>query len=308
MYNIEKNNYFDGLIAATYAPMNPNLSLNLDQIPSYADFLVRNNVSGVFLNGSTGDFASLTVQERKKLLDTWYKYSKQGLRLMNHVGHTSLKVAKDLAAHSEGKVDAISALAPFYFRLPSLESLVDYCRSIAEEAPSTPFYYYHIPDLSGADFEMAEFMPIAKEQIPTFAGIKFTKNNLIDFRNCINFDTGSKNILFGVDEIFLSGLSFGAAGWVGSTYNHLAPLYLKIKSAFENNNHELAAELQTKSMTFVDVLNSRGGFNGAGKSFMKILGIDCGPSRFPHKTFLDKELNDIKAILKNCEIMDYTSQ
>lgn len=295
------------LIAAVYAPMHENQSLNLGLIPKYAKFLKINNVVGAFVNGSTGDFASLTIEERKLIIDAWAENRSENFAIVNHVGHTSLKEAMDLASHSANKVDAISALAPYYFKVPSLQSLVDYCAKIAACAPNQPFYYYHIPDLSGADFSMIDFLKLAKDQIPNLAGIKFTKNNLIDYQYCKNFDNGSKNILFGVDEIFLTSLPLGAKGWVGSTYNHLAPLYYAVKEAFENNDMEKAAQLQTKSMLFVDTLNSRGGFNGAGKSFMKILGIDCGPSRFPHKTFSMEELLEIKVILKDLDIMDYAS-
>lgn len=295
------------LIAAVYAPMHNDLSLNLDIIPDYAKFLKENNITGAFINGSTGDFASLTIHERKLILDTWAKNKSNNFVIINHVGHTSLKVAMELAQHSADKVDALSALAPFYFKLNSLQSLVDYCSRIAECAPNIPFYYYHIPDLSGANFSMADFLKLANDQIPNLRGIKFTKNNLIDYQYCKNFDAGSKNILFGVDEMFLSSLPYGATGWVGSTYNHLAPIYYKIIEAFNNGDYKLASQLQTKSMQFVDELNARGGFNGAGKSFMKILGIDCGPSRFPHKTFAMEELLEIKEVLNELGIMDDVS-
>ncbi len=295
------------LIAAVYAPMSEDKSLNLEVIPEYAKFLKSNNIAGTFVNGSTGDFASLTIDERKLIIDAWAQNRLDDLAIINHVGHTSLKGAMELASHSADKVDAISALAPYYFKLPDLQSLVDYCAKIAACAPNQPFYYYHIPDLSGAEFSMIDFLTLANDQIPNLAGIKFTKNNLIDFRYCKKFDKGSKNILFGVDEIFLTSLPLGAKGWVGSTYNHLAPLYYAIKEAFESHDMETAAQLQTKAMIFVDTLNSRGGFNGAGKSFMKILGIDCGPCRFPHKTFSMDELYEIKQILEDLGIMDYMS-
>ena len=295
------------LIAAVYAPMHDDKSLNLNIIPEYAKFLKGNNIAGAFVNGSTGDFASLTIEERKLIIDAWAQNKSDDFVLINHVGHTSLKGAMELTKHAADKVDVISALAPYYFKVPNLESLVDYCSKIAACAPDLPFYYYHIPDLSGADFSMLEFLILANDQIPNLKGIKFTKNNLIDYRYCQSFDGGSKNILFGVDEIFLTSLPLGAKGWVGSTYNHLAPLYYAIKRAFENNDMKTAATLQTKAMIFVDTLNKRGGFNGAGKSFMKILGIDCGPSRFPHKTFPMEELIEIKGILEELDIMSYTS-
>lgn len=293
------------LIAATYTPLNENDTLNLSVIDKYAAFLKGNRVAGAFVNGSTGDFASLSIKERKLIIEAWATKRSNDFVVINHVGHTSLKVAKELTLHCADKVDGISALSPFYFKPRSLQCLVDFCKEIASCAPHLPFYYYHIPDLTGADYNMIDFLKLASDQIPSLTGIKFTKNNLIDYNYCKNFDNERYNILYGVDELFLSSLPYSASGWVGSTYNHLAPLYYKIREAFDKGDNKLAAELQTKSTLFVDILNGRGGFNGAGKSFMKIVGIDCGPCRFPHKTFRTEELNEVTKIFEDLDIMSY---
>ncbi len=296
----------NGLIAATYAPMYKDTSLNLGVIPQYGQFLKNNKVNGAFVNGSTGDFASLTLQERKEIITAWAQNKPKDFFVVDHVGHSSLKIAKELAKNSSDKADAIAALAPYYFRLGDIYKLVEYCKEIASCAPNTPFYYYHIPVLTGANFSMKRFLELATPQIPNLAGIKFTNNDLIDYKYSKDFDNGSQNILFGFDEIFLSSLPFGADGWVGSTYNHLAPLYHSILVAFNNNDHELAARLQEKSMKFVDVLNAKGGFNGAAKSFMQVLGIDCGPSRFPHASLNNTQLEEVKKELTDLGILDYS--
>ena len=298
----------NGLIAATYAPMHTDSSINLGVISEYGRFLKNNKVRGAFVNGSTGDFVSLSTKERKEIITEWSKTKPNDFFLVNHVGHNSLMEAKDLATHSADKVDAIAALAPYYFRLSSLKSLLEYCKEIAACAPNTPFYYYHIPVLTGANFLMHEFLEMASREIPNFAGIKFTNNNLIDYKYCKDYNNGAYNILFGFDEILLASLPLGAEGWVGSTYNHLAPLYLSIIEAFHNNDHKLAASLQEKSMRFVDILNAKGGFNGAAKSFMQVLGVDCGPSRFPHVTLSAKELEEARSALNALGIMDHTSR
>jgi N-acetylneuraminate lyase len=296
------------LIAATYSPMKEDASLNLDIISTYKKFLQNNKVAGAFINGSTGDFVSLTVEERKLLVDEWSKNRSDDFHIINHVGHTSLRVAMDLTTHSVDKVDAIAALAPFYFELGTIQNLVEYCKKIASCAPQLPFYYYHIPDLSGAHFKMIDFLKIASKEIPNFAGLKFTKNDLIDFKYCLDFENNAYDVLFGFDEIFISSLPLGAKGWVGSTYNHLAPLYYKVKEAFENDDHKTAADLQTKAMLFVDILNSRGGFNGVAKGFMRTLGVDCGPSRFPHTTLTDKAYVEITKELEAIGISPFLSK
>ena len=282
------------LIAATYAPMFSDGSLNTDKINEYSQFLINNKVAGVFMNGSTGDFTSLSTEERKQITLAWSKNKSEDLYLIDHVGHTNLREAKELAKYASDKVDAIAVLAPYYFRLNTIPKLIQYCKEIASCAPNLPFYYYHIPVLSGANLNMQEFLEKAELQIPNLAGIKYTNNNLIDYQHSKKVANGKFNILFGYDELFINSLPMGASGWVGSTYNHLAPLYYRIKQLFEQGQMQEATELQVKAIRFVEILDGKGGFNGVGKGFMRVLGIDCGPSRFPHTTLTDADYKIIK--------------
>lgn len=294
-----------GLIAATYAPLDDNGNINTIIIKDYTYFLISNAVSGAFINGSTGDFTSLSTKERKQITLAWSQAKSKDLYLIDHVGHTNLREAKELAMYAADKVDAIAAIAPFYFKLTNIDKLVAYCKEIAASAPNLPFFYYHIPVLSGANFTMDAFLKKAKNQIPNLAGVKFTNNNLIDYQHSKKVANGKYNLLFGFDELFLNSLSVGATGWVGSTYNQIAPLYLKIKESFEQGDMKKAAELQYKAIRFVEILDSKGGYNGVAKSFMKKLGLNCGASRFPHNTLNDYELNEVYSLLQKESIADY---
>lgn len=296
------------LIAATYAPMHRDGSLNLDIIGPYGQFLKSNKVTGAFVNGSTGDFVSLSTEERKQLIEAWSKNKPKDFFLTNHVGHSNLREAQELAAHSESLVDATCALPPFYFKPKTLESLVFYCSEIAKSAPGIPFYYYHIPVLTGADFPMIDFLGMAVKTIPNFAGIKYSHYDTTDFAKCLHFDQGSKNILFGVDEKLVASLPLGAMGWVGSTYNHLAPLYYEIISLYRADNTQKAELLQERAVFFVETLNRFGGFNGAGKSFMRLFGLDMGPSRFPHSTLTTEQLDTAIRTLDQKGMLPYFGQ
>ena len=291
------------IFAATYTPMKEDLSLNPEVIRPYSNYLEDRGVHGIFINGSTGDFTSLTLSERKVILEYWAK-EKGDLILINHVGHLSLNAAKELAINSRGKADAIAAIAPFYFKPSNLQQLVQYCDEIASCVPEIPFFYYHLPALTQVDFNMIEFSRIASKRISNFGGIKFTQNDLVAFQE-VNSNAGEKDIYFGVDEAFLPSLSVGAQGWVGSTFNHLMPLYEAIADNFYDGNFPEARSLQSLAIRFVETLGAPGGFNGGGKGFMKELGIDCGPSRFPHHTLNKEEILSIRQDFKKNGLSEY---
>lgn len=298
------------LITAAYTPLDRDLSLKTSTISDYYKYLLNKGIDGVFLNGSTGDFTSLRVEERMTLLEEWSKtIDVDNFYLINHVGSNSLEEAKDLARHSIGLADAISALPPFYFHLNSIEQLVDYCEELAAVTPHLPFYYYHIPVLSNANFKMSEFLKLVEKRIPTFKGIKFTHTDILDYQDCVEYVEKNNldyELFFGVDEMFMTSLPFNESGWVGSTYNHFPEVYREIQKCFEEKDYKKGRDLQQKAKEFVNILQRNGGYNGLSKSLMKLYGVDCGPSRFPHKTPTDevvyKVVEEIDAIGINLSI------
>jgi N-acetylneuraminate lyase len=273
-----------GLIAASFTPFRPDGSLALEPIERYAALLIRNAISGVFVCGTTGEGASMRTAERMQCVQRWVDVARGSLKVIAHVGHNSVADAKGLAEHAaNARVDAIATVAPNVLKPASVEDLVEWCATVAAAAGETPYYYYHIPVLTGVRHDMRRFMALAAERIPTFAGIKFTDENLMEFGNCVNFAGARYNLLYGRDEILLAGLATGAAGAIGSTFNYSAPVYNRVMAAFQQGDMPTAMREMTRARNCVQVLLDFGGLP-AGKAMLKLCGIDCGPVRLPLRT------------------------
>jgi N-acetylneuraminate lyase len=250
-------------------------------IERQAKALAENRVNGAFVCGTTGEGMSLTTDERMQVAKTWMAVAPGALRVIVHVGHQSIAESCALAAHAEHiQAHAIAALGPTFFTVANVERLVDFCAPIAAAAPSLPFYYYHMPAMTRVDLPMFDFLRAASRRIPNLAGIKFTHENLMDYRRCIEFEEGRFNILFGRDEILLAALALGAEGAVGSTYNFMAPLYHRLMEAFNAGDLETARQHQSAAIRIIALMSARGGLP-AGKAMMKMTGLDCGPVRPP---------------------------
>ncbi len=272
-----------GLIAAPFTPLRADGTLNLDAVEHYARWLQRNRVVGAFVCGTTGEGASLTIDERQQLAERWVAAAPPGLRVTVHVGHTSLADCRTLAAHAQSiGADSIACLAPFFFQPAGVEGLVTWCDQVAAAAPKLPFYYYHIPSLTGVSVKVSEFLRLASSRIPTLAGVKFTFEDLDDFRRCLEIEDGRFDMLFGRDELLLSALTLGTRGAVGSTYNFAAPLYHALVAAHQQGNDVRAGELQTLAVRMIDAFLECGAHPiAAFKWFMSRLAVDCGPVRLP---------------------------
>lgn len=291
-----------GLIAAPFTPMQKDGSLNLGLIPDYYKFLKSNKVNGAFICGSTGEGVSLTLAERKAVAEAWAACAKEdkNFTVMPLLGGTCLADCKELALHAkEIGLDAISFTAPFYFKPADAETLASCCAEIAAVVPDMPFYYYHIPVLTGVSIPMFDLLQAVDGKIKNFAGIKYTHEDFMDFLSCLSFKNNKYDMLWGRDENMLAALAVGAKGTVGSTFNYAAPLYYNLIEAFNNGQLTQAQQLQQQSIDMIRLLGKYGGI-ATGKAFMKLIGLDCGEFRLPVKNMptasFDKFKKDVEDV------------
>lgn len=300
--------HLSGLIAAPHTPFRPDGSVALDVIARQARLLAHNRVAGAFICGTTGEGPTLTSAERRQIAEAWIAARQPGLAVIVHVGHLSLGEARALAAHAQDiGADAIATVAPSFFKPGSQAELVGWCAQLAAAAPKLPFYYYTIPSMTGVTLSAADFLAAAEAQIPNLAGIKFTFENLMDFSRATTHAGGKFNILFGRDEILLAGLSLGATGAVGSTYNYAAPLYHRIIDAFNRGDLASARRDQSRAIEFIGALDRHGGLV-AGKVAMKLIGLDCGPVRLPLRAASAADEAALRAAFEKVGFFDYCSQ
>jgi N-acetylneuraminate lyase len=293
-----------GLIAATFGVFHEDGSLNLDLIPRIVEKLIGDGLTGAFVCGTNGEGPNMTTEERMAVAEAYVKASGKRLRVLVHVGHSSIAEARKLAAHAAHiGADAISAVAAFYFKPSSVQNLVKSMAQIASAAPELPFYYYHIPVLTGVGMDMPEFLRLSEEAIPNLAGIKYTAHTVFEYQSCLNYKDGKYDVLYGFDEMLLPALSVGAKGAVGSTYTFAAPLYLQIVKAFAEGRLQEARDLQGKSVEMIRRMVKYSPIPSQ-KAIMKMLGYDFGPCRLPLEALSAAEYEALQASLEEIGFFD----
>jgi len=275
------SNRLRGLVAATYTPFGPDRSLDLAAVPPLVERLLADGVAGLYVCGSTGEGVSLSTPERKQVTEAFIAAASGRVPVVVQVGHNSIAEACDLAAHAQAAgADATSAMPPSYFKPAGVAMLVECCAEIAAAAPGLPFYYYHIPTMTGVGLPMPEFLQRAAGRISNLAGLKYTATTIHEYQECVALDGGRFDVLYGFDEMLLPALSVGAAGAVGSTFNIAAPVYRRTMDAFTRGDIEAAREWQLKAVRMIATI-ARHPFHPAMKLIMGWLGTPCGTCRPP---------------------------
>jgi N-acetylneuraminate lyase len=213
---------------------------------------------------------------------------------MMFLGGTSIADCKELALHAKQiGLYAISFTAPFYFKPANVDMLAIACAEVASVVPDMPFYYYHIPVLTGVGYAMYDLLQAIDGKVPNFAGVKYTHEDFMDFLSCMNFKNGKYDMLWGRDENMLSALVLGTKGAVGSTFNYAAPLYYNMIDAFDKGDFKLANQLQQQSIDMIRLLGKYGGI-ATGKEYMKMVDINCGEFRLPVKNMNAEQFESFK--------------
>jgi N-acetylneuraminate lyase len=270
-----------GLIAATFTPMTASGELACGLIPAMVERLIADGVKGLYVCGSTGEGPSMTTAERKQVAAAFVEAAARRIPVVVQVGHNAVAEARDLARHAEEiGADCISAVPPSYYDVTGIKTLAETVAEIANAAPVTPFYYYHIPRFSGLGFDAAEIMEAAAERIPTLAGIKFSHPQIDMLIRCRSLQGGRFATLFGVDEMLLSAWVAGCDGAVGSTYNFMTPQYRQMLSAFEAGRLDEARAQQQQLTGLTRRIVKQHGISGL-KATMTLVGCNCGPTRLP---------------------------
>jgi len=285
------------IVAAAFTPFHADGSLALDVIECQVKRLVADHATGAFICGTTGEGAALTSRERMRVAEAWIGSAPKGFEIIVHVGHASVADAAELAAHAgRSGATAVAAVAPYFLKPRSATETVACLAQIASAAPQLPFFYYHIPMVTGIAIPAADVAREAIARIPNFAGVKFTGDDLGDLGRVIDLSGDRLRVFFGRDDMLLPAMALGVRHAVGMTFNFTAPVVQAMVQAFDNGDRTNAASHQKVIRDVLGASAPYGLINGL-KALGARVGVDCGPCRLPLTS-----LNDVQA----CRVLEAT--
>ncbi|MGD1978147.1 MAG: dihydrodipicolinate synthase family protein [Akkermansiaceae bacterium] len=296
------------LVAAVVTPMDRKGDLDLAVIPRIVDHLERSGITGIYIAGSTGEGMSLMDDERRAVAEAYVSVAKGRMSTFVQVGHNSLKAASELAAHAEAiGADAVSATPSGYFPVTGEESLVAGLLPLVEAAPNTPFYYYHIPQLSGVALDPVRLTDLALDRLSTFCGIKYSDGASLYQLPRLQEVGPQLEFLAGSDEAYLMAVAQGYQSAVGSTYNYAAPIYDRVREAVLAGDFEEARLWQSRALEMIEAMFATCG-RASLKAMMRVVGIDCGPVRRPIDPVSEEQVEALRKKLQGMGLFEWIGQ
>jgi 4-hydroxy-tetrahydrodipicolinate synthase len=187
---------------------------------SYArliSFQIEQGSHGVLVNGTTGEPATLSVEERNRLVDTAIEVAARRIAVVAATGSQSLVETRALSEHAaRAGADALLIVTPYYTRPPQ-RGLVGYYLELAK-VTDLPWMIYHIPKRTAVEVTV-DTLKALRDQSPTFVGVKHAVNDLDFASECFATLGRDFKIFVGLEELSFPMMAVGACGLMNAAGN-----------------------------------------------------------------------------------------
>ena len=275
---------FKGVMPALVSPLDANEKINVPVLNQLLTDLLAKGADGFYLCGATGEGIAIDPEERMVLAEEAIKTVGDRKPCIVQVASGNFEDAIRLAKHAE-KVGAaaISATPPLFFSYDK-DDVYNYYKKLAD-AVSIPMMIYYNP---AAGFHINADIAAKMFEIDNVTAIKWTSSDYYQMMRLRDLTKGEMNIINGPDEMLLMGLSAGADGGIGTTYNFMFDIIRGIYDNFMKGDLKTAREYQTRAIRIISVLLSYK-IIPAAKAVLEAQGYAVGNATFPMKRYSDEE-------------------
>ena len=269
---------FIGTGVALVTPFKEDLSVDVDALINLVNFNVENGTNYLVINGTTGESATITKEEKQQIIDVIIKTNNKRLPLVLGVGgnHT-LEVVKELKTRDFTGIDGILSVAPYYSK-PTQEGFYQHYKALAE-ATDLPIILYNVPGRTAKNIEPATTLRLAKDY-KNIVGVKEAGNNQQQYYTLLKGKPDDFLVISGDDDLALGVTLAGGAGVISVIGQAFPKTFSKmIQLGLEGKNKE-AYEIHFKLMDVIDYIFEEN--NPAGiKTVLQELGICKNEVRLP---------------------------
>ena len=205
-----------GSIVAIVTPMHADGSLDVPGLRKLIDWHIAEGTDGIVIVGTTGESATVTVEEHCELIRVAVEHTKGRIPIIAGTGGNSTVEAIKLTQHAkEVGADAVLSVVPYYNR-PTQEGMYRHFKAIAE-AVDLPIILYNVPGRTVADMSNDTVVRLAA--IPNIVGIKDATGNIGRGIELLKQVPGDFAVYSGDDATAMALMFCGAAGNISVTAN-----------------------------------------------------------------------------------------
>lgn len=286
-----------GVVPPMITPFDEEGNLDIDGLKTLVNFL-KNHVDGLFITGSYGSGALMSLEERKTVEKVTIKEVNGKIPVITMVGTTNNKESVLLAKHSEEQgASAVAAVGPYYFK-HNEDGILSFFSSLVNGV-SIPVYVYNNPNFQG--------YPMSLDLIKKLKniGVKGIKDATFDIITHATYQRVLKDenfdVALGTEAMWLPARVLGCEAFIPGLANAFPEINKKMYLEGMANDYEACRKTQFRVNRLREIMYRAKSTQLAVYAMLEIRGIlKC----FPRKPFIPASELEKESIRKALMEMD----
>lgn len=282
---IQASQFIRGIVPPLVTPLTTDAKIDVAGLERLVEHVIAGGVHGIFLLGTTGEAAAISLEERRRLIHQAAHFIRGRVKLLVGVTSDCLgdAIAMTLYAAKEG-ADGVVVASPCYLPLDQAE-LIAYVHSIVLQSP-VPVVLYNMPRLMRSSYEIQSLQRLIQND--RIVGIKDSSGDLEYLeRVCeVAKQRPDWSVLVGSEDLMIESVEIGAHGCVGGGGNVWPRLLTDLFNAALGHDWPRAKLLQEQLQSLHQILvhgkYAAGGVRGL-KCALEIMGICSGRMADPYR-------------------------
>ena len=296
-----KKPYFGRLLTAMVTPFNTDGSVNYEAGCHLADWLLDNGTDGLVIEGSTGEAATMDMDEKIKFMETIVTHINGRAPIVAGAGTNCTASTIELVKKMEAcGVDGLLVVGPYYNK-PTQEGYYQHFAAVAK-ATKLPIIVYNVPGRTGSNIAPATVARLAKE-FDNIVAIKEAAGSVAQTADLYRVLPERISIYSGDDGLILPFMSGGAVGLISVLANCNGQILQDVMQAYSEGRVQDAAELNKKMVPLAKAMFMESNPIPIKAAVTKVTGINAGAPRLPLTPLCDDCEAKLDAILKEYGMM-----
>lgn len=274
-----KKPYFGRLLTAMVTPFNADGSINYEAGADFAEWLLANGSDGLVVEGSTGEAATMDMDEKIKFMQTIVARVNGRAKIVAGAGTNCTASTIDLVKKMEAcGVDGVLVVGPYYNK-PTQEGYYQHFAAVAK-ATKLPIIVYNVPGRTGGNIAPETVARLAAD-FSNIVAIKEAAGNVAQTAELYRVLPEDFSIYSGDDGLILPFLSVGACGLISVLANVNGKLLQQLMQAYSEGRVKDAVDLNKVMVPLAKAMFIESNPIPIKAAVTKVTGIEAGAPRLP---------------------------
>ncbi len=293
-----------GIFTPNVVPFHDDHRINEGELRRYTNWLIEKGITGLYPNGSTGEFIRISFEQRLRVVEIMADEAKGRVPILAGAAEPNIDMVLEACKrYADLGCRAVSVTGPYYFKV-SQHSIEHYFRELAAKSP-IDILLYNIPQFSN-EISLDVVKRLAAD-CPRIVGIKDSSRDMPRFMDTLNEVKPQRpdfSFMIGCEEILLPVLLMGADGGTIASSGVAPEAVMKIYNSFLSGDLVEAKRIQFKLLELIKTMFAAGNFPEGFREGVNLRGFHTGRGPQPMSPHEMEHFNAIRGklacLLKEC--------